>query len=197
MIVCSHVYMPWWSYAPMSTCFDDLMVTCMYTPMLICLDTLMITCSYTGMLSCLHVLTCLVSHKFFHAHMLGCSLAWLLTCLDSHMFECSHVHMLWWSHAPICTCPYALSLTIACSHSLTLWWSPTPMLTRFNYPMLPCSYPLMITFCLTHIHWYSFVWYPYTRAHTWMMIYLYAGKLKWLCNWTFMRSIALTIVIEC
>ena len=146
-----------------------------------CLDALMITCSHAPMLLCSHVLTWLVVtcvHGSSYSSMLtfGCSLYWLLTCLDVHMLECSRAHMLWWSHA----------LMITCSQAHMPCWSNATM-----------PHVLTITCSYAHIHWYSPVWYPYTCAHTWLMICLYAWRTKWSCSCTFVRSNALTIVHEC
>ena len=130
-IICSHVCMLWWSYAPMSTCFNYYMPTCLCTLMLICLDALMITCSHAPMLLCSHVLTCLVV-TFVHGSSysptltFGCSLSWLLICLNAHTLTCFDDHMLPSSHALLIRCYYAVG---------------------FDDNMLPCTLLLIFT-CL-------------------------------------------------
>ena len=160
----------------MLTCFNYHMPTCLCALMFIRLDILMITCSHARMLLCTHVLTCLACHMctwkiiFSHTH------TWMLTCLIDHMLGCSQAWMLTRLHA----------LIITCSQAHMPFWS---------YATMP--HVLMITCSHAHIHWYSHVSYPHTCAHTWLMIYHYAWRLKWSCNCTFLCSNALTTMLEC
>ena len=155
----------------MSTCLDDRMHPCLHT--------LIIKCPHACVLLCSQVLTCLACHMckwkivFSHAH------SWMLTCLIAHMLR-----------MPTCLNAYillgVLTLMITCCQAHMPCWSYATML---HVLMITCSY--------AHIHWYSHVSYPYTCAHTWLMICLYSWRLKWSCSYTFVRSNALTIVLEC
>ena len=104
-IICSHVYLFWWSHTSMCTCFD--------VHMLLCAHALMVSHFYIHMLwwymlSCLHALTrtcplsntpwCSYAQTFFwlHAPMFTFFVDHVLLCLHASMVECFHVHMLWW-----------------------------------------------------------------------------------------------------
>ena len=166
--------MPWWCYAPISTCFKYHMATCLCALMLICLESFMIICSdaymllFSQVLTCLACIMCTWKIVFSHAH--SWMLAWLLTCS-----RCSHAWML--------TSYHALMITYSQAHMPC--WSYATML-----------HVLKITCLDAHIHWYSHVWFPHTYAHTWLMICLYSWRLKWSCSYTFVCSNALTIVLE-
>ena len=168
--------MPWWCYAPISTCFKYHMATCLCALMHICLESFIIIRSDAYMLLCSQVLTCLACNMctwkivYSHAHswMLTCLIAHMLemlTCLNAHMLSCFDDHILPSSHALLIICYYVACLKITCLDA--------------------------------HIHWYSHIWFPHTSAHTWLMICLYSWRLKWSCSYTFVRLNALTIVLEC
>ena len=145
---------------------------------------------------------CPRAHMFGHFddHMLACTYALMHTC--SYMLGLSHVymedrillyshldaHLLDWSHAWMLTSLNAHTLTCFDNHMLA-------HMPFWSYATMP--HVLMITCSHAHIHWYSHVSYPYTCAHTWLMIYLYAWRLKWSCNCTFLCSNALTTMLEC
>ena len=115
MIICSHVYLLWWShasmltcfyvhvfqlsYAPMSTCFDDHMPTFFYAFIVLHLDALLITCSYVQMLSWLHAHMHWYSqvwypHTSVHTLMMKCLLAWRLKWSCSRTFVHLNVLMI-------------------------------------------------------------------------------------------------------
>ena len=156
------------------------MLICLYAFMVIRLDALMITWPHVCMLWCLHVFTSLITHlsKCFDNCMVLCSHVWLLTHSYVLMITCSHAHMPWWSHDPMLKCfddhmlPYSHALMILYPHAYMIW-------------------SLMLT-CID-IHMFDI----HTRVHTWIMIWIYAWMLKWTCNWMFVRTNALTIVLEC
>ena len=108
--------MPWWCYAPISTCFKYHMATCLCALMLICLESFMIIRSDAYMLLCSQVLTCLACNMctwkivYSHAH------SWMFTCLIAHMLEmltCLNAHMPCWSYA---TMLHVLKITCLDAH---------------------------------------------------------------------------------
>ena len=157
-------------------------------------------------------------HMFdFHTHMhtLGWWYVSILGGLSDHAVTHSYAQMLWRLYLNPKVIGWRLYL-----NAKVIGWEEVCVLVCFNVHMVLCSYAcifpltysqahvpcwsyatmphvLMITCSYAHIHWYSFVSYPYACAHTWLMIYLYAWRLKWSCNCTFLCLNALTIVLEC
>ena len=124
--------MPWWCYAPISTCFKYHMATCLCALMHICLESFIIIRSDAYMLLCSQVLTCLACNMctwkiiYSHAHswMLTCLIAHMLemlTCLNAHMLSCFDDHILSSSHALLIICYYVACFEdnmLRCTHTL-------------------------------------------------------------------------------
>ena len=146
-------------------------------------------------------------HMFdFHTHMhtLGWWYVSILGGLSDHAVTHSYAQMLWrlylnakvigWEEVCVLVCfnVHMVLCSYACIFPLTYSQAHVPC---WSYATMP--YVLMITCSYAHIHWYSHVSYSYICAHTWLMIYHYAWRLKWSCNCTFLCSNALTTMLEC
>ena len=118
LIMCSHVYLLWQSFAHMFTCLDDHMLLCSYV--------LIFTYVYDHMLWQSHapMSTC------FDKNMSICLYVLMLICLDTLMIGCSYVNMLHWLHVfkftchddNVLPCLHALMIT----YPLAVWlWAHT------------------------------------------------------------------------
>ena len=120
----------------------------------------------------------------FDDHMLLCSLALMFICSYVHLLWCSHAsiftrfddRMLWWSHAHL----------PVCFHAHMLWCFDDYMFLCSNAFLIAYSHALIFT-CLISTH-------MFTHLDDEMSI---GFRFKWMCSWMFVRSNALTILLEC